>query len=218
MNKFNLLIACDKHYYETWGINFLKSLRLRAPWLALHCHLVNVSETITLKNVDYSYETTSFVDDKQKLAYLQSVRFLAVANKFKNDESVITVDCDSLCVKSFSEEEFSTLFEKQYVLQYLKDDRWLAGFVTFKDNYFRQKYAKELLKKPINDWPPGWDQDVLKEISEKHNFVKLEDKWISVGKYRNAIFYTTKGSQKFKERYIVLYNNFMKEINDANII
>lgn len=211
MQRYNLLIACDKQYYEKWAINFLKSLRLHVPWLSLHCHLVNVEDTIKLDYVDYTYETTEFVNDDQKLGYLQAVRFLAVANKFKNNESVITLDCDSLCVKSFSEEEFETLFEEQYVLRHVKDSRWMAGFVTFKDNYFRQGYAAHLLNKPIDQWPIGWDQTVMEDIAAEYNFVSLDRKWISIGKHRNnSSFITFKGNQKYKDKFLNIYNSFIE--------
>lgn len=210
MPRYNLLIACDKVYYEKWGIVFLKSLRYHVPWLSLHCHLVNVDETIKLDYVDYTHESTSFVNDDQKLGYLQAVRFLAVADKFKNDESVITLDCDSLCVKSFTEEEFSTLFEKQYVLRHLKDARWMAGFVTFKDNHFRQAYANKLKSIPIDNFPIGWDQTVMEMIAEEYKFTALPRSWISIGKHKNdSNFMTFKGSQKYREKYIEIYNRFV---------
>ena len=209
--QYNLLIACDKAYYEKWGITFLKSLKFHVPWLSLHCHLVNVEDTTKLDYVDYTHEVTEFVNDDQKLGYLQAVRFLAVANKFKNNESVITLDCDSLCLKSFSQEEFKTLFQKQYVLQHIKDFRWMAGFVTFSDNHFRQAYANELLKKPINEWPVGWDQTVMEQIAKQYKFIPLDRKWISIGKHKNnSTFITFKGSQKYKEKYLEIYNDFVK--------
>lgn len=212
MNQYNLLIACDKAYYEKWGIIFLKSLQYHVPWLSLHCHLVNVSETTKLDYVDYTHETTEFVNDDQRLGYLQAVRFLVVADKFKNNESVITLDCDSLCVNSFSQKNFKTLFEKQYVLQHLKDSKWLAGFVTFKDNYFRQIYSNKLRSIPIDEFPRGWDQTVMKMIAEECEFAALSRKWISIGKHKNdSIFITFKGSQKYKEKYIEIYNSFVNK-------
>jgi hypothetical protein len=214
MHQYNLLIACDKLYYEKWAINFLKSLRLHVPWLSLHCHLVNVEDTTKLDYVDYTHETTEFVNDDQKLGYLQAVRFLAVANKFKNNESVITLDCDSLCVKGFSQQEFETLFEEQYILQHSKDNRWMAGFVTFNDNYFRQGYANHLLSKPIDEWPIGWDQTVMKEIAAEYKFVPVDRKWISIGKHtNNSAFITFKGTQKFKDKFLNIYYNFVERDN-----
>ena len=172
----------------------------------------NADNVEKLPYVDYTYETVEYINNDQKLAYLQGVRFLAVAGKFRNNESVIVLDCDSLCVDSFTVDEFATLFEQQYVLRNTKiDQRWMAGFVTFKDNYFRQAYVRELLKKPISEWLPGWDQDVMKQISEEYNFVELSKDWITVGKHNGrSKFFTSKGSQKFKEKYLERYRYFVE--------
>lgn len=209
---YNLFVACDQLYYQDWCITFLKTVHYHVPWLKLHCHLVNADNVEKLPYVDYTYETVEYINNDQKLAYLQGVRFLAVAGKFRNNESVIVLDCDSLCVDSFTVDEFATLFEQQYVLRNTKiDQRWMAGFVTFKDNYFRQAYVRELLKKPISEWLPGWDQDVMKQISEEYNFVELSKDWITVGKHNGrSKFFTSKGSQKFKEKYLERYRYFVE--------
>lgn len=217
---YNLFVACDQLYYQDWCITFLKTLRHHVPWLKLHCHLVNADSVEKLPYVDYTHEHVEYVNDDQKLGYLQAVRFLAVANKFKNNERVIVLDCDSLCVRPFSPEEFAKLFEQQYVLRNTKiDRRWMAGFVTFKDNHFRQAYAEKLLEKPINEWLPGWDQDVMKEICETYHFVELSKDWITVGKHNGrSAFFTSKGSQKFKEKYLERYRYFVERDLNANII
>lgn len=215
----HLMIASDKEYYNKWGITFLKTLNHHVPWLTLHCHLVNACDAITLPYVNYTHEETTFVNDEQKLGYLQAVRFLAVANKFTNNESVIVLDCDCLCVKPFTKEKFSELFDHQYVLRYNKKDRrWMAGFVTFKDNAFRQAYANELMKKPFNEWPVGWDQEVMKLICEKYNFVELSDEWMSLMKYNGkSYFFTGKGNKKFKENYLSKYNFFVNRDLKGNV-
>lgn len=224
MSKFNLFIACDQLYYDKWAVTFLKTVRYHAPWLSLHCHLVNTINPKLLDFVDYTFETTTFINDEQKLGYLQAVRFLAVSNKFTNNESVIVLDCDGLCVKSFSEDQFKRLFEQQYVLKYKVDGRWMAGFVTFKDNTFRQAYAAELLKKPITDWVRGWDQDVMKIMCEEYKFVALPDEWLIVGKrpgYADSFFFMGKGSHKIRVRFLELYREFVKNdlgIKYANIV
>jgi hypothetical protein len=170
--------------------------------------------------VDYTHEQVEYVSPEQKLGYLQAVRFLAVADKFKNNERVIVLDCDSLCVRPFTPEEFAALFEQQYVLRHTKiDRRWMAGFVTFKDNHFRQAYAARLREKPINEWLDGWDQDVMKEICEEFQFVELSKDWITVGKHNGrSAFFTSKGSQKFKEKYLERYRYFVERDLNANII
>lgn len=217
---YNLLVACDQVYYQDWCITFLKTLHLHVPWLKLHCHLVNADTVQKLPYVDYTHEQVEYINDDQKLGYLQAVRFLAVADKFKNNERVIVLDCDSLCVRPFTPEEFATLFEQQYVLRHTKiDRRWMAGFVTFKDNHFRQAYAARLRAKPVAEWLPGWDQDVMKEICEEYNFVELSKDWITVGKHNGrSAFFTSKGSQKFKEKYLARYRYFVERDLNANII
>ncbi len=213
MNQFHLLIACDKKYYNDWGITYLQSIQNHVPWIKLHCHLVNSSDVIKLDNVDYTTEETTFVNDDQKLGYLQAVRFLAVASKFKNNERVLVTDCDALCVAAFSEPELSMLFEHHSVLRHVKvDRRWMAGFIAFKDNKFRQEFAKRLLEKDIKEWSDGWDQEVLKHMAEEFQFVEVDRTvWVSIGKHNGkSVFFMSKGSQKFKERYLERYRYFVE--------
>jgi len=86
MQHYNVLIGCDQNYYENWAIPLLQSIRKHNPWLNLHCHIVNPTKDNVLEGVSVTSETINFVNDESKISYLQSVRFLAVANKFSKNE------------------------------------------------------------------------------------------------------------------------------------
>lgn len=220
--SYNILIGCDQSYYDDWGINLLNSIQKNAPWLNLHCHIVNPIDVKKLDFVDYTFEDRSFESDNSRISYLQCVRFLQVAEKFSLDDYVITLDCDTICTQPFNQQEFEKLFDKQYVLQHEKGKWWLAGLVVFRNDNFRYEFAESIKSAPVEKWIYGRDQDILKKFSGKYNFEPVSDNWIKYGKGgENRIFFTLKGSQKTKNRYLNSYkkilNNGDKELVEAHL-
>ena len=210
MPHYNILIGVDQKYYNDWGINLLKSIHYHNPWILLHCHIANPSDVDELPFVDYTYETIEFETEDSRLGYLQAVRFLAVADKFSNNELVITLDADTICTRSFTEQEFSTLFEYTTVLRHPKSPRWLACLVSFNESDFRYNYASELRSEPIEEWQFGRDQTVLKLLAEKYQYQPLDYSWLSIGKNKNnSVFLTLKGEQKETEKYLNLYKKLI---------
>jgi hypothetical protein len=210
MSCYNILIGVDQKYYNDWGINLLKSINHYNPWISLHCHIVNPLDAIELPFVDYTYETIDFKNEDSCIGYLQAVRFLAVADKFSNNELVITLDADTICTRLFTEQEFSTLFEHTTVLQHPKQLRWLACLVSFNQTDFRDEYAASLRELPINEWKFGRDQDILATLDEKYQFRAVDQQWISIGKNKNnSVFLTLKGEQKTTEKYLSWYNPYI---------
>lgn len=212
MQLYNALIGCDQNYYETWAVPLLQSMQLRMPWLSLHCHIVNPTKTNKLDNVSITHEYQTFASEESKIAYLQAVRFLVVAKKFTNKEKVFTLDADSICTKHTEQSAFSAVFKHQYVLEHPKESRWLAGFVTFNDDDFRQVYAAELEKIPVDDWKWGRDQTILNQLSNSFNFKPLPKEWMSIGKNRlGSAFLTLKGEQKKTDKYLNVYRKYIND-------
>jgi len=210
MQPCNILIGCDQTYYNQWAVPLLTSIQQHNPWIRLHCHIVNPNKDNALDNVDITSEQQEFVSDESKISYLQSVRFLAVANKFSNNENVITLDADSICTRKINQSDIQQLFNKQHVLKHHKEDRWLAGFVTFLDNKFRQEYASELNSIPIDKWCWGRDQTILNALAKEYKFKKLDTMWMAIGKNRNnSAFLTLKGEQKTTSKYLNVYKNYL---------
>jgi len=202
MQAYSILIACDQLYYDDWGIGLLKSINHHSPWIKLRCHVVNPINLEKLEFVEYTVEEIEFQNDEVKIAYLQAVRFIA-ASKIPMNESFITLDADTICTRSFTEEEFATLFDAHYVMQHPKDGRWLAGLVTFGQDDFRHQYAKALNSKPIRDWKWGRDQLVMPQLDNEYNFMPVGVEWITVGKNKNdSAFLTLKGDQKTTDKYL----------------
>lgn len=209
---FNILTACDQNYYETWAIPLLQSIRKHNPWLNLHCHVVNPTKDNVLEGVSVTSENINFVNDESKISYLQSVRFLTVANKFSKNEFVITLDADTICTREIDKDAIENLFKKQYVLKHHKDDRWLAGFVSFNDNGFRQEYANELNSVPLEKWKWGRDQTVLNQLADDYKFEKLDPLWMAIGKNKNSsAFLTLKGEQKVTDKYLDVYRKYLND-------
>jgi lipopolysaccharide biosynthesis glycosyltransferase len=209
MPLYNILIGCDQAYYDQWAVLLLSSIQRHNPWIQLHCHIVNPTKDNKLDNVDITSEQVNFVSDESKISYLQCVRFLAVADKFSKNERVITLDADSICTREMEKTAFEKLFKKQYVLQHHKENRWLAGFVTFNDNGFRQEYASQLNSLPFNKWKWGRDQTILSQLADTFKFKKLDQSWMAIGKNKNSsAFLTLKGEQKTKDKYLKWYNNY----------
>ena len=211
MPAYNILIGCDQLYYDQWAVPLLSSIQRHNPWIGLHCHIVNPTNNNTLESVDVTSEQIEFSSDESKISYLQSVRFLAVADKFSKNECVITLDADSICTRKIGQTAIQRLFEKQHVLKHHKESRWLAGFVTFLDNGFRQEYAKQLRAEPVNKWKWGRDQTILNQLADNYKFEKLDTLWMAIGKNRNSsAFLTLKGEQKETDKYLNVYRKYLE--------
>lgn len=211
MPRYNVLISCDQKYYNDWAHLFFLSVYNRNPWLRgkLHCHIINPTKFDPLPYVKYSTEDVKFTSENSKISYLQAARFLTVADRVSPDEFYITLDADTICTRSFNEEEFSLVFEDLNVLKHKKAGHWLAGFVTFSDMVFAKDYASRLRQIPISEWEVGRDQKILAELSNDYNFKELDPTWMSYGKnIHDSIFYTLKGEQKVTEKYLNIYNRY----------
>jgi lipopolysaccharide biosynthesis glycosyltransferase len=208
MTVYNILVACDHAYYVDWAKHLLKSIHYHAPWVRPHCHIVNPQEFEKLSYVDYTFESIRFESEDSRIGYLQAVRFLVVADKFNNDELVMTLDADTICTRAFAEQDFSLLFKNPHVLLHPKDFRWLAGLVTFDQSNFRREFADRLRDNPVSEWKIGQDQKVLAELAETFNFTAVGVPWMAIGKNKEAsVFLTLKGKQKDVDKY---FDKFLK--------
>lgn len=211
MQVYNLVVGVDQHYFDTWATPLFKSINDHNPNLRLHCHIVNPTKSNTISNVDITKETIKFANDTSKISYLQSVRFLIADSKFSKSEKVVTIDADTICTRSYSQEEIEFLFSKQHILQSYKDNRWLAGLVAFSDNGFRQDYVNEIKSKNIEEWEWGRDQNILAKFSKEYDFVPAPRDWISIGKNgANSVFLTLKGTQKIKSKYLGQWGKYLQ--------
>jgi hypothetical protein len=210
---YNILLACDSEYYNTWTKNCIISIQKFVPWITITVVIVNPINVQELPNVKYIYDYIKFENETSKISYYQAVRFIKCADIFSNNELVMTIDCDTILTTSFSEKEFKSVCETIHVQRHQKDVRWMAGLVTYgSDTIFRNKLKETLLSKPINDWAYGWDQDVLNNLASEFSYNKLfVGKWMSFGA-GNGIFLTLKGDQKTNESYLVTYKKNLKSI------
>ena len=215
MQRCNILIGCDHNYYANWAINLLRSIHHFNPWITLHCHVVNPEEIEPLPFVEYTFENKEFLSEENKIGYLQCCRFKAIAEKFKEKDLVMSLDADSICTKAFTQEEFIESANKITVLRHLKDQRWLAGMITYGTGTFKKDFIELLNEKPEDQWVPFHDQNVLAELSKKYKYYEQPPRlfWMSIGKNGNkSVFLTLKGNQKEKHKYLKIYNEFLKGV------
>jgi len=214
--RCNLLIGCDQVYYEQWGVNLLKSIHFFNPWITLHAHIVNPKKFTRLEYVNYTFVEKNFNSDKQKIGYLQSCRFIAVAEKFSNKDLVMTIDTDSICTREVEQEYFIQTAKNTTVLRHHKDKRWLAGMITFGQNNFKQDYLLELNKVNQENWAPFHDQNCLRRLSNYYDFNEQDKSrpWMKYGKNaEKGIFMTLKGDQKIANKYLEVYNSILQGVN-----
>lgn len=210
MPRYNILIGCDQKYYNDWGENLLKSIHVNCPQVNLHCHVVNQDRLIQLPYVNYTFETKTFQNEESKIAYMQAVRFLRAA-KFDKNEYVVTLDADTICVRPFSLDEFAIVFDQQSVLKHHKADRWLAGFVAFRNDNFRTDFASLLNNVPVEEWTYGRDQSIMELLIPKYNFQPVDSRWMRIAKPKpDTVFLTLKGEQKTTEKYLIPFRGFIK--------
>lgn len=208
----NIFIACDGLYYNKWGHNCLRSIQNYNPWIRLTAHVVNPISRNELSKVQYFYEEKEFINEASKISYYQSVRFLKCSEYFPTDELVMTIDCDTVCTRSFSISDFENVCKNVHVQRHQKADKWMAGLVTYGDTpSFRHDLKTNLLADSIDLWKYGRDQDVLNSMAYNYNFKKLNvGDWMSFGKGK-GVFITLKGTQKTKDKFLKNYTENIKK-------
>lgn len=205
-----VLIGCDQAYYDTWAKTLLRSIQYYAPWVNLHCHVVNPENLTELPNVRYTTEHRVFSNDDSSISYLQAVRFKVAYEEYQ-DKPVMVLDADTICTKSFTEKEYDQAVEDVTILHHPKADRWLAGFFATNNPVFLRDYYNLLISEPFNLWQYGRDQDVLRELSFKYNYNPAGLRWMKIGKpNKESVFLTLKGDQKTSNKYLHHYNQFIK--------
>lgn len=207
----NFLIACDQKYYDDWGHELLRSIQYHNSWLNLHCHIINpTNKKKGLVYVDYTTETRQFSSESNRLGYLQAVRFLAVADKFSNEDLVITTDADTICTRAVDPAEYKDLCNDVNVLTHQKHGGWLCGLLSYGTGTFKTDYANALKNVPIEKWEVGHDQKILPKLADTHSFKALSKDWMSIGKHRNSsVFYTLKGNDRKNRYFFNSYKNFL---------
>ena len=208
----NIFIACDGKYYDNWGLNCLKTIQKYNPWISLSAHIVNPISRNELPRVQYFYEQRTFTNESSQISYYQSVRFIKCSEYFPDNQLVMTIDCDTVCTRSFSALEFENVCKSIHVQRHQKADKWMAGLVTYGDNSaFRNDLKNNLLSEPVDNWKYGRDQDVLNSMAYNYNFKKLNvGEWMSFGKGK-GIFITLKGTQKTKDKFLNNYKDVIRK-------
>lgn len=211
-----ILISCDTDYYDLWAYNLIRSLRQFVSWIDIHVIIVNPNNIRKIDSVTYHFDYREFKNIENAIAYYQAVRFLKCSEIFPNRELVMSIDCDSLCTESFFPIDFEKVCSTVSVLRHHKTERWLAGLVTFGDsNEFRKEFTKRLLSKPIDEWCPGYDQEVLRSLETDYRFVEsVPGDWIGFG-YKKGKFITLKGEQKTALKYITIYKKELAKIKNG---
>jgi hypothetical protein len=124
------------------------------------------------------------------------------------------MDCDTLCTREFSKQDFENICKKIHVQTHQKDPNlWMCGLVTFgNDNSFRNQIRQALLEEPTDSCKIGRDTVILNKLSTEFNYNPLAiGTWMGFGK-GDAIFLTLKGEQRKSSRFLEKYNDILKSI------
>lgn len=203
----HILLSCDEIYYREWTMNCARSIQHHVPWMQITINLVNTTDAVEkIPGIRYHHTEIDFSGFRSPVAYYQASRFLVADELFKDTDHVMLLDCDTVCTRSFSPEEFVEICSRVSVLWNQKSGRWLAGLVTLGANLdFIKEYKRHLLLADPSRWSYGYDQDALKNLAQQFNFSPVTfGQWISLGK-GPGIFLTLKGSQKQKSKYLNLF-------------
>jgi hypothetical protein len=148
------------------------------------------------------------------ISYYQSLRFIKCAELFPNNELVMTMDCDTICTRAFSKQDFENVCKKIHIQTHQKNlDLWMCGLVTFgDDSEFRNRFKEALLEQPIDLCKIGRDTVILNKLSAEFEYNPLAlGTWMGFGK-GSAIFLTLKGTQRTSSRFLEKYNDILKSI------
>jgi len=208
---YNVLLGCDNLYYNKWTKNCIRSIQKFAPWINITVIIVNPIDLEKITNVRYIFNYINFENENSKIAYYQSVRFLKCVEVFPDEKFIMSIDCDTILTRPFSQEEFLSICKTIHIQRHQKDVRWMAGLVTYgTDVLFRKQLKEKLLSIPIKNWVYGWDQTVINELSKDFNYNKLlVGDWMSFGR-GNGKFLTLKGDQKISQEYLEKYKSIVK--------
>lgn len=208
----NLFIACDQNYYSTWALGCIKSVLYYNPDIRITVLIVNPKEHEKLESVSYHYEKLEFLNKESEISYYQSVRFLKILDLFSFSDLVFSIDCDTVCTSTIPKDELEKITKNISVLKHHKNDRWMAGLVSYGNLDFRKRLKEELFSKPIDQWRYGWDQVVLNQLSSEFKYEELTaNKWMSFGK-GSGYFLTLKGDQKTNDKYLKNYRGIINGI------
>lgn len=207
-----ILIGCDQGYYDQWATNLLRSINKYAPWVKLHCHVVNPRDLAELPYVTYS--TEEFKDPP--LGYLEAVRFKVAHELYPNDELII-LDADCICRRPFSQGDFDQLHQQgTTILRNTKNMRWLAGFVCPGNTAFLARLHQQLMSKPCEKWQSYWDQNCIKTVLRDMVAHELSPNWLrwnKIGK-DDPVFYTIKGKDhKHEAKYKKSYDQALEALD-----
>lgn len=200
----HILLSCDETYHRDWAINCAKSVQHWVPWVQVSINLINTgAEIVKIPGVRYHHTSIDLSGFQSPAAYYQASRFLVADELFQDGDRVMILDCDTVCTRSFTPEEFDEICARISVLWHAKSSRWLAGLVTLGPNLdFIKEYKRLLLEKNPAAWTYGHDQDVLKQLADRYSFAKEPPgDWISIGKGKGT-FLTLKGDQKQSKKYL----------------
>lgn len=209
----NVLISCDSKYYKNWGISLIRSLRQCVPWINITVIIINAEEKNEVFGVNYYYDNIEISNNESRIAYYQAARFLKCCDIFPNNELVMTVDCDSICTREFTTDQFNNIAKNINFFKHPFKDRLLAGIVTFgEDPKFRKRFKELLMSEPYEKWKYGRDQLVIGMLAAEFDYGLLGDDWMSMGKEETGVFYTLKGNQKNTDIYIKRYIRLSKTL------
>ena len=214
ISKNSFYFGCDTVYFEQYGKVLANSLTVHAPWANVHCHIFNpTDQQLTWcrhKDISVSYE---YIDNniREPNTYFACVRFIRIPEIFQPKTRIISLDCDSVAIRTLSENQFITDTKSTKVFWRTKGSRSLASTVIFGPDNIRIEYANRL-RLGFDDDSYKWffDQDILDDMVSKDEFgITTDVTWGSTYlKKKDSCIWTGKGDKKFTEEFQKLLEQY----------
>ena len=195
-----LYTSGDTKYFQEHIIPLIKSAKYYAPFLSHHVHVYDMQDadfTWCLKNnVKITYSKTPLEYKGKEKDYWSNHRFVILADVLPLDANVLSLDADSIFVRSITETQFENDFNNCWITHRKNMKKGpLASAVGFKAN----KHSRHMLRQLLSGKHLQWfdDQRALDELFKHGVFDKMDLKYSDYDMILpKSIVWTGKGPRK----------------------
>lgn len=207
IKKDSIYLPSNTTYFNDWTKLFVLSAKKYIPWINLHCHIFDITESDRLwcekHNLSYSSEKTPefFINQDQKRGYWVNTRFCRIPEIFDDNIAVLALDVDGLIVNPISQKEFRKDLDKDWVAIREKGTGSLGGCLGLTPNGKARHIIKERILNLYNSNKLCWylDQDLFNELIQENILSTFGMKYVDYHFRKENKIWTGKGNRKFKK-------------------
>lgn len=202
--------GCNTDYFNKWGKVVGLSARVHASWAAVHYHVFDGTEQdqqwCRAHGFGFSKETTPEDYNQnldQRRAYWSNMRWVRAAETFAITTPVISIDADSIIVRSLSKQQFLDDLAQSWVPTAPKREQLsLASAVGYGLDNARTIYANGIRDIRVNGRLAWADDQKLLDTMIANNQITTMDLRYTDFKFRDTSYiWTGKGDRKFKVKF-----------------